>query len=1168
MQADPAQSNFRFLAQHSPQLLELAFRAEYYFSSDPNTALMKLRQFGEALAQYLAADNGILFDEETTQADLLRELRSRLALDRTVMDLFHVLRKEGNNAIHQFSTSHSEAKKGLQAAWELAKWFHRSFSSQPVAIPAYQPLPDPSQNLRALQDEIAAVKEKLAEQHQELAHSRELADLMQREKDEYAALAEAMDAEARTLQTRLEQERMSEAEWQQCYQEEIEKLQQHIHKLSEEARQSQQKNLSSRIRRANSQVELSEELTRVLIDQQLNEAGWQADSKNLTHKKGARPQAGQNLAIAEYPTAHGIADYVLFSGLIPMAVVEAKKQNTDVAGKIVQAQRYARSFPLSKNLIGAWTLEGRTVAWPDEGEAHYHIPFAYSCNGRPYLEQYAEKSGTWFRDLRHPSYTRRALQQFHTPEGLKNLLQHSKQEAEQMLAAEPFGYLQLRDYQIKAIQAVEQHLAQNHRRALLAMATGTGKTRTIAGLLYRFLKSERFKRILFLVDRTALGDQATDTFKEMKMEQNQTLYQIYDIAELGRQMPEAATRVQVATVQSMVKRIFDSAETPPIDQFDCIIIDEAHRGYTLDQEMTEGELATRDAEQYLSAYRRVLDYFDAVKIALTATPAKHTSEIFGKPVFTYSYREAVADDWLIDHEPPIRYETLLTQQGIHFDKGETVELLDTHTGEIAAEELEDELDFNVEAFNRRVINENFNRVICQQLVKEIDLMGQEKTLIFCATDSHADMVKRLLDESFSEIYGSDYHQASVEKITGKSDKVDQLIRLYKNEPYPKIAITVDLLTTGIDVPAICNLVFLRRVKSRILFEQMLGRATRRCDAIGKTAFRIYDPVGIYAALENVNTMKPLVRNPNISLEQIVGEMADTETMQRAAAVSNGSGGSHADELLNQLCQKLMQVLRKAEARAAYRPAVRQQLDELEKIWNIAPKELHRKLHEMGAEKAAEFIRRHPDLAQQLDAVRNNGTDYKPVLSSHQDKLQERYQDYGNAQKPEDYLDSFNRFIQEQMSNQNIALMAAINRPRDLTREQLKELRQMLDQSGFSETKLKSAYHQQSNQDIAAGIVAHIRRAALGEAIVPFGERLDKAMRSLYGRHPEWTPAQKQWLERLKKQLMHKYETIIDRDTINEYFATDGGAKRMDKLLDNNLDQVLEELKDALWQDYA
>src|SRR5690606_5126400 len=257
------------------------------------------------------------------------------------------------------------------------------------------------------------------------------------------------------------------------------------------------------------------------------------------------------------------------------------------------------------------------------------------------------------------------------------------------------------------------------------------------------------RRILFLVDRTALGQQALEAFNDMTLEQNQTLAQIYDIKALGDMAAEAATRVQVATVQAMVKRIFQSDSPPPIDQFDCIIVDEAHRGYTLDQEMTEGELAVRDVNQYLSQYRRVLDYFDACRIGLTATPAKHTSEIFGRPVFTYSYREAVADDWLIDHEPPIRYVTQLAKNGIKFTEGETVNLLNIQTGEVETAELEDELDFQIDAFNRRVINESFDRVICQELARDLDPFGEEKTMIFCVSQKHAERVKILLDAAFS-----------------------------------------------------------------------------------------------------------------------------------------------------------------------------------------------------------------------------------------------------------------------------------------------------------------------------------------------------------------------------------------------------------------------------------
>jgi type I restriction enzyme R subunit len=1162
-------SNFAFLSEHDPLFVELAFAAERAFISDPNTTLIKLRQLGEALAQHIAALAGVNFDEQTTQADLLYRLSRELKFEPVVRELFHTLRIEGNKATHQFKTQHKEAINGLVVARKLAIWFHQSFGKEgtrfkpsPFVAPA-----DPSEQLRKLQNEITALKGDLQQANIDLNSSQQLNELIAKEKDEYEALACAMDEESRALAEQAAVHEQAINHQRQDYEAKIKALQEQIAAQDEKAQSSQRQTLNRNTQAATQHIVLDEALTRILIDQQLTEAGWQADSEALTFQKGTRPEKGKNLAIAEWPTElngkKGRADYVLFAGLVPMAVVEAKKENTNVAGKIPQAERYSRGFNLTPNMQGAWELAGLTIVWPDEAEGHYKIPFAYSCNGRPYVLQLAEQSGTWFRDVRLASNTKVALQKFHTPDGLVDRLKRSKEDAQQKLQAEPFGYLKLREYQQQAITAVENTLANEIRNALLAMATGTGKTRTIIGLMYRFLKAERFKRILFLVDRSALGQQALDAFNEAPLEQNHTLSKIYNVAELGDMAAEAETRVQVATVQAMVKRIFMSDNPPPVDQFDCIIVDEAHRGYTLDQEMTEGELATRDASQYLSSYRRVLDYFDAVKIGLTATPAKHTSEIFGKPVYTYSYREAVADDWLIDHEPPIRYETLLTQKGITFAKGEKVSAINTQTGEVQSAELDDELNFEVDAFNRRVINENFNRVICQQLVNELDPFGDEKTMIFCATDLHADMVKRLLDEAFKELYNGEYNQAAVAKITGQSDKVDQLIRQYKNERYPNIAITVDLLTTGIDVPAICNLVFMRRVKSRILYEQMIGRATRRCDDIGKTVFRIYDPVDIYAALSSVNTMKPLVKNPNITLEQLADEISNPEQLERALNTSGDiPGQSQADVVLSQLSQKVMRVLRKAQKKSETKPALKQKLDELHGLWGVEPKNLHQHLHQLGPKQAAAFINQHSGLVNQLAEVNSLlGSEYQPVISEHHDEIRDRTQSYGKHEKPEDYLDSFNQFINEQV-NQSAALAVVVNKPRNLTREQLKEVRLLLDGAGYSEAKLQSAVRNQTNQDIAASIVGHIRRAALGEPLVPFELRVAQAMQRIY-QSRSWMPNQRNWLERLSKQLVH--EVIIDRDFINNRFGEKGGAKQFDKILNNQLDTVLEALNDALWE---
>jgi type I restriction enzyme R subunit len=1151
-------SNFAFLAEHDPVFLQLASTAEQVFAADPNTTLIKLRQLGEALAQDIAARSGIEFTGETTQADLLFRLNREIRLDPTIREMFHILRIEGNKATHQFRTRHKEAMDGLKLARTLAVWFHQSFGKAGAGFrpSPFQPPADPSLAVRQLQSEIDQLRAEVGSKNAALESKRQLAELIAREKEEYAVLANQMDAEARTYQSLAEEQAATLDRIKQDFEQRLQALQS---QLDQQATQQVTQNTQA----ASRQLFLNEELTRILIDQQLIEAGWQADTQELTYAKGARPEKGKNCAIAEWPTAgKEAADYLLFAGLTPIAVVEAKRENTNVAGKIPQAERYSRGFRQLADAQPAWQHEGLATGWPDAQGSHFEIPFVYSSNSRPYLQQLAEQSGTWFRDVRNPANLAKPLMDFHTPAGLLDMLTRSKAAAEAKLQQEGFAYLHLRNYQERAIQAVEAALAAGQSNCLLAMATGTGKTRTIIGLMYRFLKAERFRRILFLVDRSALGQQAQENFDEAALEQNLPLSKAYNIAEMGDMAAEAETRIQVATVQAMVKRIFQSDTPPGIDEFDCIIIDEAHRGYTLDQEMSEGELQVRDQAQYLSTYRRVLDYFDASKIALTATPAKHTSDIFGRPVYTYSYREAVADDWLIDHEPPIRYETLLNKHGIKFAKGEQVSAIDLGTGEIEQSELEDELKFEVESFNRRVISEDFNRVICEQLVEEIDPFSEEKTLIFCATDLHADMVKRLLDAAFKQKYGDEYAEAAVRKITGQSDKIKQLIARYKNERYPSIAITVDLLTTGIDVPAISHIVFMRRVRSRILYEQMIGRATRRCDDIGKTVFKIYDPVDIYQALEAVNTMQPLVKDPNITLEQLVSELDNPTSF---SAPGSRAGSRHADDVLDAISQKLMRVLRSATHQAEKKPDLKTRLDELEQHWGVAPAILHKHLRELGPSVAVDWLKQHKNLLAQVEGIQLMiGSTYKPIISGHKDELLAREQSYGDYHKPEDYLDSFNHFIHQQL-NQSAALSVVVNRPQDLSREQLREVRLLLDEHGYSEARLQTAWRNRSNQDIAASIIGYIRQAALGEALLPFEQRVTQAMQRIFSL-TAWTPMQRKWLDRLAKQLHH--EVVIDQQFVNRAFATDGGAKRLDAMLGGKLDNVLETLADGLWPNAA
>jgi type I restriction enzyme R subunit len=266
-------------------------------------------------------------------------------------------------------------------------------------------------------------------------------------------------------------------------------------------------------------------------------------------------------------------------------------------------------------------------------------------------------------------------------------------------------------------------------------------------------------------------------------------------------------------------------------------------------------------------------------------------------------------------------------------------------------------------------------------------------------------------------------------------------------------------------------------------------------------------------------------------------------------------------MLSQLSQKVMRVLRKAQKKSESKPALKQKLDELQESWGVEPKSLHTHLNQLGPKQAATFINQHSGLLNQLAEVNSLlGCERQPVISEHHDEIRDRSQSYGAHQKPEDYLDSFNQFVKEQL-NQNAALAAVVNKPRDLNRTQLKDIKLLLDSAGYTEPKLQSAVRNQTNQDIAASIIGHIRRAALGEALVPFEQRVAQAMARIYQSH-QWNPNQRKWLDRLAKQLVH--EVIIDRDFVNNRFGEHGGAKQFDKVLNNQLDIVLEELSEAIW----
>lgn len=1079
-------SNFDFLNRYWETLARIGKAAESYLYNDPNACIYKLGMFAERLVQEIFAKERLTEPTyDNTHANRIKILKREGLIERggRIDDILYSLRKTRNAAVHQYEDSVDTAKSLLRMAYRLAVWFMEvygdySFQAPEFVMPQDEPIPDYKSIIQDLEEQLArATKARLVVTATD--------DLSPKEKaNKSAAVTEAMV--------------LTEAE------------------------------------------------TRIIIDDQLKKYGWEVDTNNLRYSKGARPQKGRNLAIAEFPTDStvtkgGYADYALFVGLKLVAIIEAKKASVDIPSVIdYQCKDYARMIKAehSQYVINDWN--------------GYKVPFVFATNGRKYLKQIEQKSGIWFLDLRDGANTPKAMQGWISPDGFMEMLDKDIATANQVLQNTPYDLLRdpdglnLREYQIRAIEAAENAIIKGKKTALLSMATGTGKTRTILGMIYRFIKSNRFRRILFLVDRTALGEQASDVFKEVKIEDLMTLDEIYNIKELDEKEIDKETKIHIATVQSLVKRLIYSEDDtmPSVSDYDLIVVDEAHRGYTLDKELSDDELLYRNQEDYISKYRTVIEYFDAVKVALTATPALHTTEIFGKPVFTYSYREAVIDGYLVDHDAPHDIHTRLRDNGIEYKKGETLALYDPNTGEVLnSDELEDDMKFEIDRFNRDIITENFNIAVFEEIAMDLDPDGEGKTLIYAVDDDHADLIVKILKDIYSR-YGID--NDVVKKITGSIEggnkrKILEAIRQFKNESYPKIVVTVDLLTTGIDVPEIVNLVFMRRIKSRILFEQMLGRATRLCSKICKDHFEIYDPVGIYETLEPVSNMKPVTPNPKTTFEDLLNGLKVVEKDKQAYQLSL---------IIAKLQRKSRKISPKVLEQFAYLTGGKD------------PKAFAKELNDG---KVADSMKRVLECSEAFAVLDNDSTHRKRrvVIDSHEDEIVSHERGYGKASKPEDYIEAFRRFVVENLNEIN-ALKIVCTRPFELTRATLKELKMELDRHNFTEKQLNTAWNEMTNEDIVADIIAFVRQQAIGSTLISHETRVKNAFAKLRQNH-KFNKSQLDWLKRIEKVMLE--EAVLDEQMFEQgAFKNNGGFKGIDRRFEGQLHDVIVELNQYLYDD--
>ncbi len=625
--------------------------------------------------------------------------------------------------------------------------------------------------------------------------------------------------------------------------------------------------------------------TRKEIDKKLIAAGWV-----LQDKKRLNLHESLGVAVREMDTDTGPADYMLFVDAKACGIIEAKREGTELGGVAEQSARYATS---NVKFIQRWV--------PDDQP----LPFLYEATNHEVR----------FRDERDPYPRSRNVFSFHKPETFLEWLQEEETLRARMRLLPELDITNLRDCQIGAVHGIEESLKAGKPRALLQMATGSGKTYTAVTQVYRLAKFAKIKRALFLVDRGNLGTNALDEFGQFVIPHDGRKFtQHYNVNILGRAGIPDATKVTIATIQRMYSQLTgqeldDEADersgfeidstydvqgstsvaggrTPgvtkeprpviynpsiPIEEFDVIIIDECHRSiYNL--------------------WRQVLEYFDAFLIGLTATPTKKTIGFFNQNLVSeYTHEDAVVDKVNVGYDI-YRIKTEMTEKGNLIDAGTTVEIRDRMTKQKRLQVLDDDEKWLANRLDRSVLAPNQIRTVIQAYKdnclpecfperkwKEDKMTWVPKTLIFAKDDDHCDRIVDAVREVFDE------GNAFCKKITYKIGKreAEEAIKAFRTDPQYRITVTVDMIATGTDIKPLECVMFMRDVKSQSYYEQMKGRGTRVIsidelhkvtpDAPGKSRFVLVDCVGV-TETDKTET-KSLETKPSVSTVKLMEQVA-------------------------------------------------------------------------------------------------------------------------------------------------------------------------------------------------------------------------------------------------------------------------------------------------------
>ena len=497
----------------------------------------------------------------------------------------------------------------------------------------------------------------------------------------------------------------------------------------------------------------------------------------------------------------------------------------------------------------------------------------------------------------------------------------------------------------------------------------------------------------------------------------------------------------------------------------------------------------------------------------------------------------------MDHDPPYLINTDFIENDAQFKKGETLAQYDPNTNELLnGAVLDDEMDFDVSEFNRKIVLPDHTRKVLEEVSTYLNPESGEKTLIFAVNDAHADRIVDTLREIYKP-YG--ISNDAIMKITGKTaggnkKKILQVIKQFKNNQYPNIAVTVDLLTTGIDVPAICNLVFMRKINSRILFEQMLGRATRLCPEIGKTHFNIFDAVRVYEDLDDTSNMK------SVSVSKSMAEL-----LENLFRPGEASKQPVKDRILARLQRKSNNLTDE------------QKYDVSERLGKKTIREYAKELKSCTENAFVQRCREDKDFLLWFDNLKGKKRGH--YYSEKEDTLLETTRGYGDTEKPQDYLDSFVAYVNENKDRIE-AIRIACTRPSDMTRAQLRELKLELDKENFTESSLNEAASAVSNERIVADIIAFVRRAVLKTPLVNHDDRVKMAFSKLISAH-HFNKMQLDLLEKIKVYMLH--ESILNPETFEApAFKMDGGFVRFNKKFGGQLAEIIREINTYIYEGAA